>query len=131
MRIRIVYDVKTNTDLTDEEVIKNVPENLDPILTTDVKIRNYIIRYFIHKEEIVATYVKTLKTSKKRNLFLDFLKEESSLLSDKDLYLLYKTYRNEEFAAYVDGNLENYNKYREYAKILKSEILNRIDSECW
>ena len=130
MRIRIVYDVKTNTDLTDEEVIKNVPENLDPILTTDVKIRNYIIRYFIHKEEIVATYVKTLKTSKKRNLFLDFLKEESSLLSDKDLYLLYKTYRNEEFAAYVDGNLENYNKYREYAKILKSEILNRIDSEC-
>ena len=59
MRIRIVSDVKENTNLTDEEVIKNVPENLDPILTTDVKIRNYVIRYFIHKDEIVATYLKT------------------------------------------------------------------------
>ena len=130
MKMRIVYDVKENTDLTDQEIIENIPTDLDPISTTDVKIRNYVIRYFIHKDEIVATYVKTLKTSKKRNLFLDFLKEESSLLSDKDLYLLYKTYKNKEFAAYVDENLEDYNKYSEYAEILKSEILNRIDSEC-
>ena len=58
MKIRIVYDVKENTNLTDEEVIKNVPTDLDPILTTDVKIRNYVIRYFIHKEEAIATYVR-------------------------------------------------------------------------
>ena len=130
MKVRVVSDVKENTNLTAEEVIKNVPEDLDPILTTDVKIRNYIIRYFIHKNEIVATYVKTLKTSKKRNLFLDFLKEESSLLSDKDLYLLYKTYRNEEFAAYVDGNNEDHLKYEEYKDVLHEEIISRCDREC-
>ena len=55
MRIRVVSDIKENTNLTDEEVIKNVPENLDPISTTDVKIKNYIIRYFVHKNEIIAT----------------------------------------------------------------------------
>ena len=59
MKMRIVYDVKENTDLTDQEIIANIPENLDPISTTDVKIRNYVIRYFIHKDEIVATYLKT------------------------------------------------------------------------
>lgn len=55
MKLRIVYDVKKNTDLTDDEIIENIPDNLDPVLTTDVKIRNYVIRYFIHKNEIVAT----------------------------------------------------------------------------
>ena len=130
MKLRIVYDVKKNTDLTRKELEANIPKNLDPILTTDVKIRNYVIRYFIHKDEIVATYVKTLKTSKKRNLFLLFLKEEAPLLSDLDLYTLYKTYRDKAFTAYVDGNNRDYLKYKEYAEILKSEILNRIDSEC-
>ena len=125
MKVRVVSDIKENTNLTDEEVIKNVPKNLDPILTTDVTIRNFVIRYFRHKEEIVATYVRTLKTSKKRNLFLLFLKEEVSLLSDIDVYSLYKTYKDKEFAAYVDGNLENYSKYRDYKDVLKSEILRR------
>ena len=125
MKIRVVSDIKENTNLTDEEVIKNVPENLDPILTTDVTIRNFVIRYFRHKDEIVATYVRTLKTSKKRNLFLMFLKEEVSLLSDIDVYSLYKTYKDKEFASYVDGNNKDYSKYREYAEILKSEILCR------
>ena len=55
MKIRIVSDIKENTNLTDEEVIKNIPADLDPILTTDVKIRNYVIRYFVYKNEIVAT----------------------------------------------------------------------------
>ena len=123
--LRILSDIKENTNLTDEEVIKNVPENLDPILTTDVTIRNFVIRYFMHKEEIVATYVRTLKTSKKRNLFLMFLKEEVPLLSDSDLYSLYGTYRDKSFAAYVDGDNRDYLKYEEYVKILKSEILCR------
>ena len=125
MKIRVVSDIKENTNLTDEEVIKNVPENLDPILTTDVTIRNFVIRYFIHKDEIVATYVKTLKTSKKRNLFLMFLKEEVSLLSNVDLYALYKTYRDKAFTAYVDGDNEDYLKYKEYAEVLREEILQR------
>ena len=125
MRVRVVSDIKENTNLTDEEVIKNVPENLDPILTTDVTIRNFVIRYFIHKEEIVATYVRTLKTSKKRNLFLMFLKEEVSLLSNIDVYSLYKTYKDKEFAAYVDGNNKDYSKYREYVEVLREEILQR------
>ena len=125
MKIRIVSDIKENTNLTDEEVIKNVPENLDPILTTDVTIRNFVIRYFMHKDEIVATYVRTLKTSKKRNLFLLFLKEEVSLLSDIDVYSLYKTYKDKEFAAYVDENNKDYSKYREYVEVLREEILQR------
>ena len=60
-----------------------------------------------------------------KNLFLMFLKEESSLLSDMDLFNLYKTYKDKEFAAYVDEDNENYSKYREYVEILKSEILER------
>ena len=58
MKIRILEDVKT--DLTEEEIIANIPENLDPISTTDVKIRNYVIRYLLHKDEIVVTEVKPL-----------------------------------------------------------------------
>ena len=125
MKMRIVYDVKENTDLTDQEIIENIPADLDPISTTDVKIRNYVIRYFMHKEEIVATYIRTLKTSKKGNLFLLFLKEEVPLLSNSDLYSLYRTYRDKSFNAYVDGNNKDYSKYREYAEVLKEEILQR------
>ena len=125
MKVRVVSDIKENTDLTDQEIIANIPADLDPISTTDVKIRNYIIRYFIHKEEIVTTYVKTLKTSKKGNLFLLFLEEEVPLLSDKDLYLLYKPYQDQSFIAYVDGNNKDYSKYREYVKVLREEILQR------
>ena len=65
-----------------------------------------------------------------KNLFLFFLKEEVPLLSDKDLYLLYKTYRNEEFAAYVDGNNEDHLKYEEYKDVLHEEIISRCDREC-
>ena len=130
MKIRIVYDVKENTDLTDQEIIANIPENLDPISTTDVKIRNYVIRYFIHKKEIIATYVKTLKTSKKRNLFLLFLKEQSSLLSDVDLYSLYRTYKDKAFSSLIDGNLKNYSIHKDYKDVLYEEILARCENEC-
>lgn len=130
MKIRVVSDIKENTDLTDEEVIKNIPENLDPISTTDVKIRNYVIRYFIHKEEIIATEVKPLPeevetNSNHKNIFLAFLKEQVPLMADNDVYTLYRTYKNKEFIAYVDENLEDYSKYREYVKVLKEEILQR------
>ena len=128
--LRILSDIKENTNLTDEEVIKNVPENLDPILTTDVKIRNYVIRYFIHKDEIVATYVKTLKTSKKRNLFLAFLQEQSPLLPDKDLYSLYRTYKDKAFSSLIDGNLKNYSKYKGYKDVLYEEIIERCENKC-
>ena len=125
MKVRIVCDVKENTDLTDQEIIENIPTDLDPISTTDVKIRNYVIRYFIHKDEAIATYVKTLKTSKKRNLFLLFLKEEVPLMSDIDVYTLYKTYRDKAFVSLIDGNNKEYSKYSEYAEILREEVVRR------
>ena len=125
MKLRIVSDIKENTDLTRKELEANIPNDLDPISTTDVTIRNFVIRYFRHKNEIVATYVKTLKTSKKRNLFLLFLKEEAPLLSDSDLYSIYRTYKDKSFIAYVDGNNEDYSKYREYVKVIREEILCR------
>lgn len=122
--LRILSDIKENTDLTRKELEANIPD-LDPILTTDVTIRNYIIRYFCHKDEIVATYVRTLETSKKRNLFLLFLKEESSLLSDVDVYTLYKTYRDKAFESLIDGNNRDYLKYEEYKNVLHEEIISR------
>lgn len=54
----IFQDVIENTDLTREELETNIPD-LDPISTKDVKIRDFIIRYFIHKGETFATYIKT------------------------------------------------------------------------
>ena len=65
-----------------------------------------------------------------KNLFLLFLKEQSSLLSDVDLYLLYKTYRDKAFESLVDGNNKDHSKYREYAKVLREEILQRCESKC-
>lgn len=53
--LRILSDIKENTDLTRKELEANIPADLDPILTTDVKIRNFVVRYFRHKNEIVAT----------------------------------------------------------------------------
>lgn len=60
-----------------------------------------------------------------KNLFLLFLKEQVPLLPDRDLYTLYKSYRNKEFAAYVDENNKEYSKYREYVKVIREEILQR------
>ena len=50
----IFQDVIENTDLTREELEANIPEDLDPISTTDVKIRDFIVRYFIHKGETIS-----------------------------------------------------------------------------
>ena len=59
------------------------------------------------------------------NLFLYFLKEEAALLSDVDLYNLYKTYKNKAFSSLIDGDLKKFSKYKEYKDVLKSEILER------
>ena len=60
------------------------------------------------------------------NLFLMFLKEEASLLDDKNLYDLYVHYKNKANRKLIkDGDLKGYAKNREYAKVLEEEILQR------
>ena len=133
MKIRILENVKT--DLTEEQILSVVPEDLDPIGISEMKVKNCLVRYFLHKNEIVVTEVKPLPkevetNSNHKNVFLAFLQEECSLLSDRDLYTLYKTYRNKEFVAYVDGNNEDHLKYEEYKDVLHEEIISRCDREC-
>ena len=130
MKIRILEDVKT--DLTEEEILPVLPEEVDPIGISEIKVKNYLVRYFLHKDEIVVTEVKPLSekvetNSNNKNVFLAFLQEQAPLLSNSDLYSLYRTYRNKSFIAYVDENNKDYSKYREYAEILKSEILERCE----
>ena len=120
MKIRILEDVKTN--LTEEDILLTLPEEVDLIGISEMKVKNYLVRYFLHKNEIVVTEVKPLPeevetNSNHKNVFLAFLKEESSLLSVVDLYSLYKTYRDKSFAAYVDGNNKDYLKYKSQALV--------------
>ena len=56
----IFQDIIKNTDLTKEELEANIPADLDPISTTDVIIRDFIVRYFRHKGEIVVMYIQTI-----------------------------------------------------------------------
>lgn len=128
MKVRILEDVKT--DLTEEEILSILPEKVDPIGISEIKVKNCLVKYFLHKDEIVVTEVKPLPkevetNSNHKNVFLTFLQEEASLLADIDLYNLYKTYKDKSFIAYVDGNNKDYSKYREYVKVLKEEILQR------
>ena len=58
MKVRILEDVKT--DLTEEEIIANIPEDVDPIGISEIKVKNCLVRYFLHKEEIVVMEVKPL-----------------------------------------------------------------------
>ena len=133
MKVRILEDVKT--DLTEEQILSVVPENIDPIGISKVKVKNCLVRYFLHKNEIVVTEVKPLPeeveiNSNYKNVFLAFLQEQSSLLSDIDVYSLYKTYKDKSFIAYVDGNNKDYSKYKEYVEVLMKEILQRCETEC-
>ena len=128
MKVRILEDVKTS--LTEEEIIANIPEDVDPIGISEVKVKNCLVRYFLHKNEIVVMEVKPLPkevetNSNHKNVFLAFLQEQSSLLSDVDLYSLYKTYKDKSFIAYVDGNNKDYLKYKEYAEVLREEVVRR------
>ena len=64
------------------------------------------------------------------NLFLYFLKEEVTLLDDKNLYDLYIHYKNKANRSLInDGDLKAYAKNREYVKVLESEILKRCSRE--
>ena len=58
MKVRILEDVKT--DLTEEQILSVVPENIDPIGISKVKVKNCLVRYFLYKNEIVITEVKPL-----------------------------------------------------------------------
>ena len=58
MKIRILENVKT--DLTEEEILSMLPEEVDPIGISEIKVKNYLVRYFLHKDEIVIIEVKPL-----------------------------------------------------------------------
>ena len=60
------------------------------------------------------------------NLFLYFLKEEATLLDDKNLFDLYVHYKNKANRKLIkDGDLKAYAKNREYVKVLREEISRR------
>ena len=64
------------------------------------------------------------------NLFLYFLREEVSLLDDKNLYDLYVHYKNKANRKLInDGDLKGYAKNREYVKVLREEISKRCSRE--
>ena len=133
MKIRILENVKTS--LTEEDILLTLPEDVDPIGISEIKVKNCLVRYFLYKNEIVVTDVKPLPekvetNSNYKNVFLAFLQEQAPLLPDKDLYLLYKTYKDKSFKSIMKGDLKKYAKFREFSESLRSEILNRIDSEC-
>ena len=58
MKIRILENVKT--DLAEEEILSVLPEEIDPIGISHIKVKNYLVRYFLHKDEIVVIEVKPL-----------------------------------------------------------------------
>lgn len=60
-----------------------------------------------------------------KNLFLLFLKDQMPLMSDLDLYTMYKNYRDKAFVSLMDGDLKKYSKYREYAEVLREEVVRR------
>ena len=64
------------------------------------------------------------------NLFLMFLREEVSLLDDKNLFDLYVHYKNKANRSLIkDGDLKAYAKNREYVKVLRAEISKRSSRE--
>ena len=128
MKIRILEDVKT--DLTEEEILSILPEEVDPIGISEIKVKNCLVKYFLHKDEIVVMEVKPLPkevetNSNYKNVFSAFLKEEVPFLSDRDVYSLYKTYKDKEFVAYVDENNKDFLKYKEYVEVLREEVMRR------
>ena len=114
----IFQDVIENTDLTREELEANIPENLDPISTTDVKIRDFIVRYFIHKGETFVTYIKTELhyglTEEEREEFI----EEIQNCTEEDLGIMGSVY------SYCKCNPEDV-----YSHAIDCEKLELIDEE--
>ena len=58
MKIRILENVKTS--LTEEDILLTLPEEVDPVGISEVKVKNCLVRYFLYKNEIVITEVKPL-----------------------------------------------------------------------
>ena len=114
----IFQDVIENTDLTREELETNIPEDLDPISTTDVKIRDFIVRYFIHKGETFVTYIRTELhyglTEEERTEFIEELKNATK----EDLGIMGSVY------SYCKCNPEDF-----YTHARDCEKLELIDEE--
>ena len=114
----IFQDVIENTDLTREELETNIPEDLDPISTIDVKIRDFIVRYFIHKGETFVTYIKTDLhyglTEEEREEFI----EEIQNCTEEDLGIMGSVY------SYCKCNPEDF-----YSHARDCEKLELIDEE--
>lgn len=112
----IFQDVIENTDLTKEELEANIPEDLDPISTKDVKIRDFTVRYFIHKGETFATYIKTELnyglTEKEREEFI----EEIQNSTKEDLGIIGSVY------SYCKYNPEDF--YSHARDCEKLELIN-------
>ena len=58
MKVRILEDVKTG--LTEEQILSVVPEEVEPIGISKVKVKNCLVKIFLHKDEIVVTEVRPL-----------------------------------------------------------------------
>ena len=114
----IFQDVIENTNLTREELETNIPEDLDPISTTDVKIRDFIVRYFIHKGETFVTYIRTELhyglTEEERTEFIEELKNATK----EDLGIMGSVY------SYCKCNPEDF-----YTHARDCEKLELIDEE--
>ena len=102
----ILQDIIKNTDLTKEELETNIPADLDPISTTDVIIRDFIVRFFIHKGETFVTYIKTDLhyglTEEERKEFI----EEIQNCTEEDLGIMgsvysYYKYNPEDFYSHA------------------------------
>ena len=126
----IFQDVIENTDLTKEELEANIPEDLDPISTTDVKIRDFIVRYFRHKDEIFVTYIETELglTEEERKEFI----EEIQNCTEEDLGIMGSVY------SYCKCNPEDFYSHArdcEKLELIDEElerrgILNKADGTC-
>ena len=114
----IFQDVIENTNLTREELETNIPEDLDPISTTDVKIRDFIVRYFIHKGKTFVTYIRTELhyglTEEERTEFIEELKNATK----EDLGIMGSVY------SYCKCNPEDF-----YTHARDCEKLELIDEE--
>lgn len=58
-------------------------------------------------------------------LFVKFLSESICMMSDKDLYLLYRDYSKRKAQAFISGKAEDYKQLSNVVDMLKKEVLAR------
>ena len=58
-------------------------------------------------------------------LFVNFLEESMAMMSDKDLYLLYRDFNKKKNQAFIDGKLEDYKQISKVTAMLKKAVLAR------